>query len=637
MYSPRPNHVPYSIPVFDGGLNTKYQDTTTPENQSPQLQDVVFDDFGAVGTRPGYRKLNAAAIATAPIDGLHEYINTGGTRILVAACNGSLYSWGGSTFAIISGTTGVYSAGVDVNMITVDNHVYAQNGWMQPIKWDGSNVTRIGVSGVTENVASVVSGGAGALIGTYRWAMTGVNANGTEGDYAVITPTFTAHAGYALLTGIPVYAASFGVATKNVYRTTGDTANLYYKVTAIAANVTTLTDNVPDSDLVVQAPSDAGPAPVLKFMIAHRNRVFGAGNETYPWKLYFSKQGDTEVWPSENNIDIEAGDGLPIVGIAVYGNALFIHKNDGKGHGALWSLYMPDSTDVNDTANWYTDKVGVANAGTGWKSMAFYSNVMFFMNRFGGYAFTGSEIARSPAFSKVGVFPVDSLTFLIEPDWLSFNTRVLSKAAAIDFDNKLWVAVPSQASSTNNKIYQLDYRRASSQENISGAWSVFAKPGVNCFATYDGDLYGGSSDDDGFVYKLGTGTNDAGAAINSFFYTVWISGKTEHTDNTKVWRYLYLVVSGEGDWDMTVQYWVDHEVGDGKSTTVNLATGGSLWDVATWDNSTWDGGQEKRQVFVVLDDSVGQEIQFKFSTNTADQKFKIHNLKLEYNLRRVRR
>jgi hypothetical protein len=639
-YKPNPNKIPFKIKVFDGGLNTKYAELNSPANQSPDLQNVHFDDFGAVGTVLGYTPVNSTPIASFAIDGAHEYISSAGSRALIAACGGALYEWGGSTFTAMSGSTGMYTAGTRVEFTTVNDHAYIVAPSTNPYRWDGSALYRVGVSGVTAEVATAVSSDSGLLNGTYQWALTGINTQNVEGDYTVITTEYSIASGQVALSNIPVYPDSFGVGSKYLYRNTALGGSIFYRVTALSAAQTAYTDNASDASLLTEAPDDNGVPPQMAFIIEHRNRVFGAGNVVNRQRLYYSNQGAPQTWESTSYIDIGEGDGQPITGLAVYGNSIFVHKNDGKGHGSIWGLYMPDSLEVTGSENWYVSKVAVAEGGSGHRSIVAYNNAMAFINRYGSYAYYGDGLAKSPAFSAVGVFPANSLSFLIEPDWLDLKDTLLSGAAAANYDNKLWFSVPKGSSaSANNRIYVYDYVRASNQGNdiTGGAWTRMDGPPVSCFSMYDGDLVGGSSLANGYVYKLNTGTSAAGGAIDSYYYTVWLWGNDEHKDFTKVWRHLLLWVETSGQWNMNVTYWTDFDQGAGETDTVDLSSSGYAWDTTMiWDRTPFGGGENKKLVKLVLKGAVGKTIQFKFSTNTVGQFFKIHEMSLNYNLRRIR-
>jgi len=637
-FQPRTYKQQIRIPLFDGGLNTKYTDVSMPLNQSPDLQNVVFDDYGAVATTQGFQKVNATGIASSAIEGLHSYVKNSGERTLLAVCDRSLYSESGGVFSQVTGSTNVYTAGVDVKIVTVNDYAYLSDGYANPYKYNGGELTTIGVPAPTIGEASAASTGAGVLTGSYRYALTGINASGNEGEYALITPTaVSASSGQLTLTGIPVSPASAGVDSKYLYRNTSTVGGIYYRVTALTANQTSYVDNNADANLVTLMPADNGTMPKCKYMVEYRGRVYAAGELANPMRLYYSDALEPETWKSTNFVDIGDGDGFPISGITAYGNSIVIHKNDGRGQGSIWLLYVADSTGTADSSNWYLTKSPSAYGTQSDKAMDFFNNVLFFLNKSGGYAFAGTDIAESASQGSSGKFAVDSHTFDIEPDVLAFKNSYIHKAAAINFENKIYLAAPygSQASG-NNRVYIYDYVRASAQDKNNGAWSYMDGVEANNFTIHEGDLLFGSANDDGLIYKMTNEYNYDDSAIDSYYWTASISGIEEHRDFTKVFRQLFITVSCTGDWDMNLSYKMDFRDTGDTLTTVDLDGGGSLWGTSVLGTSTWGGSLQKKKVRVTLVNAVGKSIQFKFATNTADQWFKVHEIELLYNLRSMR-
>ena len=273
-FGPRSYKTALRIPVFDGGLNTKYTDVSMPLNQSPDLKNVVFDDYGAVSTTQGYEKVTS--IASAPIDGLHSYYNQAGERRLLAVCNGTVHYEDNNAFVPVSGSTGVYTSGVDVKIETVKDEAYFSNGYATPYRYNGTDFHTVGVSAVSGTASAVVVS-AGTLTGQYQYAITGVNENGSEGDFAIITPTaVSATANDISITNIPEFPARSGVETKYLYRNTAGVSGIYYRVTALTAAQTSYVDNNDDSTLVTEMPLDNGTMPKCKYMAYYRGRLFAA-------------------------------------------------------------------------------------------------------------------------------------------------------------------------------------------------------------------------------------------------------------------------------------------------------------------------------------------------------------------------
>ena len=622
-----------TVPVLDGGLNTKNTPPTLPMNESPDLNDVVFDDYGAVGTRNGTLLLNTAAIASASIDMLESYVQNDGTRMLLAGCASGIHALSGTTFAPVTESTGLYTAGVAIHYAQQNNVMFFQNGTQRPYKYNGTEFTNAGNSAPTGTV-SLVCGAAGTLTGSYDYAFTAVNSYAAQSDYAVLAASLTVAAGEIILTDIPTWPASSGVNTVNLYRNTAGASGVYWLVTAISNGVSAYTDNNSDSTLVIEAPDDQGQMPTVKYMVSYKERIFCAGNATNPMRLYFSKATEPEVFPSTNYIDVGTGDGLPIKALAVYSNSIVVHKNDGKGQGTIYLLYLPDSTDVSDASNWYLFKAPAAFGAVSHKAQAFFSNLLGYINRYGFYAFSGQDIAASAADSSVGKFLTDSHTFKIEPDVFDINESLIEGCAAIQYKNKIWLAVPKGSTSTaNNYVYQYDFVRASSESRQIGAWGRFDSLNINDFTVHDGELYGGSSLEDGFVYKLDTGTSDNGSAIDSYYKTAEISGLPEHRDHTKVWRYVFLTVDTPGNWNMSMNYIVDARNESGTLVSVNLDDQGNDWGSMVWGSDIWGGELTRDRKRIILKNAVSKTIQLKFSTNTADQYWKVHEIQFVYNLR----
>jgi hypothetical protein len=621
------------LPSFDGGLNTKYTNIGTPINCTPDCQNVLFDDYGAVRTAYGYAKFNSTQIASSPIDGLGQFVDVAANKVIIAACNGSIYAESAGTFSVISGATNIYTAGIDVGMTLASSKLMFYNGYIPVYQYDGTYFNRFGPQEPIGS-ASVASGAVGLLNGTYNWALTYITSAGVESDYKQIIASFPIASGVANISGIQTAPASYGVNSVNLYRTTAAASATYWLATAMSAGQTSVVDSAADSALIVEAPSDQGIPPQAKYMVYYRGRLWAAGVPATPYRLYYSNSGDIQEWPSTNYTDVEEGDGDPISGIEAFGNAIIIHKNDGKGNGSIYLLYIADSTGVSDDTNWYLFKSPAAFSAVSDKSQEFFKNLLFYIGRFGAYAFTGQDLARSSADSEYGRFQNDSLTWEIDPDVKTWLSTQLNKSAAVMYDNKIWAAVPTGGSTTqNNKIYVFDFLRSGDDSGKLGVWSKLSGPNVNNFVVSDGVLYGGGYD--GYVYKLNTGTLNDGTAISPYYWTAALAGQNEHRYNTKIFRVLYVTHDCPGNWLLYVDYEVEFS-GVSTTATIDLNGGGSMWGIMQWTNSKWGGGNTTKRSRVILTNAIGKTIKFKFYLSGLNQTFKIKELELDYNLRSKR-
>jgi hypothetical protein len=630
-FKPTVSKVHFPLPPQVDGLNTKMTDSATPPTQSPDLQNIMFDDFGAIRSADGYAKFNSTQIASAPIDGLGTYIDPSNDRILIAACNTNLYSQDGTSFTVIG--SNVYTAGVDVRILPVSGKLIFTNGYMRPLMWDGTNLLRYGIYGPDPVTATVTSYASGVLSGTYNYALTYVNTALVESSYTVIATGMVAQSATINIANIITAPASYGVSYMNLYRNTAAVTGTYWLVTALTATQTYVQDNNADVYLITEAPVTDGPPPKCAYMVYYRGRVWAAGDPDHPYRLYYSAGGAPERWPILNYLDVEEGDGFYISGIREWGNAIVIHKNDGKGNGVLYLLYIADSQGVSDADNWYLFKSPSSFSAISNKSQAFFQNLLFFINRSGAHALSGQDLARSVADSDTGRFQSETLSYDIDTDVKGWTAAALKGCASITFDNKVWVAVPTAQSSTNNKIYVYDFVRLGTEK--LGIWTKLSAPAVKNWVVNDGVLYAGGYD--GYIYTMSTGTAFDGATIAPYYETAWICGTPEQEFNTKVWRFLTVTHTTPGNWNIVVQYWLDFRTGveDG-SFNLNLNSGGSLWGVMKWSNSKWGGGYTTMDTKTPLVNAVGSAIKFRFSSVNVNESWKIKDISLDYNVRGLR-
>ncbi|RKX66086.1 MAG: hypothetical protein DRP42_03805 [Tenericutes bacterium] len=396
-------------------------------------------------------------------------------------------------------------------------------------------------------------------------------------------------------------------------------------VTEISNSVTSYTDTADDSELVTDAPTNNGLPGNFTVFLEHLEMMFGvAGNSNYASRLYYSNVNEPEIFSAGEHIRVGEGDGHTITGLAVIANSLVIAKDDGNGNGSVYLLYMPTAFQ----ADWSLIRLNTANGGQSARVMERFSNHIMYLNKHGVFDLNEYE---------VGQIRSDALSFKIEPDIYNIAEDYIKNAAAITWKNKVWLSVPYGASTENNKIFQYDFVRGrSSKQRQYAAWSKFSNMNISDFTIHDGELYGGSSLEDGFVYKLDTGFNDSGDAIDSYYKTMPITGKESHRNNTKVWRELLLLVECTGNWNMDLTYSNDFLLNAGVEYSINLNPAGPVWGTAVWGTSVWSAGTERKWVKIVFKNSVSTSIQLKFATNAVDEYFKVHEARIRYNLRAIR-
>ena len=180
-------------------------------------------------------------------------------------------------------------------------------------------------------------GTSGNLTGTYQWRVTYVRKEGTyivESNPSPASPPLTFNNQRANLS-LPL-SSDPQVNARRVYRT-GGTRTTWDLVAEINDNTTTTyVDNTPDSSLVgaPQLSFYNDPPPTGTIITVHRERIFLAGNPSYPTRVYFSTFGEPEYFPPTTPDDPYGGswfevgqqDGQPVMAMAPVGTMLAIFK-----------------------------------------------------------------------------------------------------------------------------------------------------------------------------------------------------------------------------------------------------------------------------------------------------------------------
>jgi hypothetical protein len=600
----------FKINKFDGGLNTKISSLQGEPNESPDCQNVEFDDVGAVGTRLGTTKINTAPVAGA-VDLLHTYRSNSGSELLAAY--GSIFKLSGTSFGEVTGSTGLFTAGVRVHAENAQNYVFFGNGTAE-YKYNGADFTRWGVPTLTTafitsiaSADSTLAGSAGVVDYAYRVSF--INSTNIESPACAVktfTITNTCSPVNVYFDAIP---SSYGVNYLSVYRDD-------YLLETVTAGTSYVQDVHSTLTEARDTTIDDSRPPNINIFLYHDGYMFGA--EALSTNLYYSEINDLEEWDSDNYIRVGDGDGMTIRGLAVYNNGLIIAKEDGYGVGAVYVLYMPDS----DPDNWSLERLDVAYGSISPKVMCRFATFIIMLNRNGIYDLSNVNIGKVDS---------DAISYPIGPDIDDLITAYLSLAVAVTYKNKVWISVTASGT-TNNRIYQYDFVRGR-KEIGRGAWSKFTGLAIKDFAEHEGNLYG--ADYSGYVYKLNYSHNDNGSAIDSYFKTMHLHGRDEHKENTKVFRYIYVTAETSGDWYLTVEWKSDFATSVDGTTTLDLDPGGAVWGDAEWGIDVW-GASRTQKMYKIPIHIVAKSIQVRFRTNGVGEYFKVYNMTIRYSLREAR-
>ena len=608
--------------MFDGGWNSSVNLMDCPVWQSPLAYNISYDEYGAIKGAKGYTTLNSDPIVSGivKIVGFANYTpNTMGAHLL-AVCDGSAYVLTGAAtvFNVIPSSQSLYSQlttrSSQVNILQFKNLAIFTGYNVEPYKFNGNEFTRLGMSAPSTVLTSQINAAGGNLIGDYNYVYTPVNSYSAEGDYGSASVTLAASAGGESIKvgSIPTAPASTGIESWNVYRN-ATSGIVYYKVTNISNGVTSFTDDVADTGLVTEAPSDNGTPRKFQFTLQYLGRLFAAGESDNPDYLWFSKVNEPYLFPSTNRIPVGEGDGMNITGIAVQNGIITISKADHAGNSAIYLLYVGDPTTSSDPANWFLTKADSNYGSYSHRAMKTFKNQLVLVNNAGFFAFKGRSPTLTPSETTKGVLVTEKISFDIEKNLKDYNW--LNPAAAnymelvdtVDWDSKLWVMMNG---ATGSVVFLYDYNTMAKGNRRGGAWSYIAYDNsyMKQMAVYESDLYA-CDEVSGHVYKLNTGYNDGGGAKLMIYVTAPLKGKKEHEKLWKDFINCWIEVEGGGSYNMLFYHGCDS---GSYSTAQNVALTTTLTNKKVEFNNS------------------GYYLQMKFSMNTANQYFIIRKITYEY-------
>jgi hypothetical protein len=198
-------------------------------------------------------------------------------------------------------------------------------------------------------------------------------------------------------------------------------------------------------------------SPASNRLVVARESGSTAGNN--PSSVNFSDAGDPETFTSTNFIDLDPGDGEAIMGMASFRGQLLIFKGS-----KMWRHYG-ESTDavgepVFDVLKMDTGGVGLAAS----RALAVSDDAVYFLHGAGVYSTSGGPPQRVSDIIEPFFLGGTSIYFQSQP----LNHSAIDKAAMCWHDNRLYLAVPTGSSTTNDRVLVYDPR--------IGWWSIYDLP-----------------------------------------------------------------------------------------------------------------------------------------------------------------
>ncbi len=239
----------------------------------------------------------------------------------------------------------------------------------------------------------------------------------------------------------------------------------------------------------------AASPPVATTAAWLRNYLFLAGNPTYIDWIYFSNNLAPTLFTSTDIIKVNTGDGQRILKLESFKlNELIVYKER--------SIYVLDITGTTPLTDWTLQPISKSIGLAAPRSVVSVNNDQWFLS---SEPFAVRSLVRS-TYDKILVEILSkSIQDLFDGTGdVTINKTYISKACAVLYDNKYFLAVPVGNSTYNNYVVVYDFI-TNSWSILEGwypaAWTVFnnnlyyidATDGrvVQCFSNNIGDLTSG--------------------------------------------------------------------------------------------------------------------------------------------------
>jgi hypothetical protein len=470
---------------------------------------------------------------------------------------------------------------------------------------------------------SVAVGSATGITGVYKYAYTFLQFDGTESNMSPVSGSVTVANEKVSVSAIAVASSTTVpyIKGRNLYRTRNG-GTVYYYVTTITGNtVTTYTDSTSDASLGAIGPTagdsinDNGKPSLFKYLTIYKNRVFTAGNPTFPYRVFFSDISSTasesESFRTNDYIDVSRNDGQDIRGLYSYNDKLYIFKDK-----SIWELQGDSAS--NFILNQTSDSRGTISHN----SIVQADGILYFIDRDGFYGYDGKsfvEISRQ-----------------IKDQFIGLSSKELQSFSTYYSANRQVLLYPSNISTFpySFAVYHTEYQ----------AWSKFAFKSSNGETLRPKDIkiineYNSSigsfqrlnivgqhntttTTEAVYRYHLSSAnailTGDNANSISAY----WTSKDLFQTEATvpsseKIYRFFYLIFKRQSSGTITAAWDFDYANSFPNTSSIDMTTGSSVVN--------------SEKVFLSGASGKNRAIRYKFS-NDSTNLVEIYGFQTHYDL-----
>jgi len=322
--------------------------------------------------------------------------------------------------------------------------------------------------------------------------------------------------------------------------------------------------------------------PNGKYATFWKNYLFICGGgvlngTTYKNRVWFSDLGDPDTFTTATNyFDVGKSDGQDITGIASLGEFLVIFKRK--------SIYImsgsnPDAWKLSESVNnlsQIANGIGCVSA----KSIVQVGNDLWFMSDDGIRSIRRNEEGSIPLMGLVS----GNVNGTID----DINWTYASKIAGIYFDNKVYMAIPTGTSTTNDTVLVANIRVQLDKPFNPHPWFIYTGWAPYCWSVYLGgstpELHYGDSTTTN-VIQAETTNSDATSSTGIDFDVKGMMIDLQVPEMKKTVRFMKYGVSGSGDYNLSFYTSLDGNTWTFRED-INLQQG-DTWDSGIWGTDLW--------------------------------------------------
>jgi hypothetical protein len=625
---------------FSGGWNCDAEASMLKPNELAEADNIDLLAGGGFETRLGRTALNSTPYGntetTMTLLYLIKWTKKDGTLVMLGVfknvASGTSYSLFqvGLAGGALTNITTLMSA--DVSFDFHRDYILILNGGTDFLYSGGTTATTasvrpIQVSGVSAAPTVTTQTGGTSGAGIYKCMYTYINSLGAESLIGDATTITVAASSKFVWTNI-IYSSNSELTARKLYRTKVG-GEVFYYVNTISDNTTnSFVDNIADVDLVTKFETDNIITTIekCKYIIHHprSGRYFAAGNPDYPYRLYWSDIDNPGYWGADDYYDPESGAG-PTIGLDIYADGLLVIY---QSCFYVWRGIDPGSI-----------KLAVTSGDVTWSKLPVDHGVVHrraACRTPGTYSFLslgGIWTLNTLVYSDINVAVVETENMVKNITVNKVQTE-LDDITNMSLSRMLWdvprqqllLAYTTQAGTVTYADRLLVYHWGK-----GGGFTRYTNLKIYDMCLMDnGDLYISSGDT---VYKLFTGSTDAGAAIEARITTAFFDFGSSLV--RKKLKKVYLNGASGGPSSSTIEMQVNNGSKTVRLNPITFVGQGAKWTSAyTWNDANIKWGSSKIKALskerVVQGILEGQSFQLKIFHDNLGKQTKFSQIGMEY-------